>query len=290
MKKYCKLFLVFFVLACQQKASDLTELFSFPKSLKEVSGIVTIQNSELIGCLEDSGNKSKVYFLDLTGEIQHSIKVKGLENKDWEDIAKDPQGNLYIGDFGNNDNIRQDLAIYKLDKTALTKSEIHPSAIIEFAYPEQKDFPPKKKNRHFDVEGYVVFQNNFYLFTKNRSSNFDGTAFIYKVPNVSGKHQAKKIGEFKTGPDYQNYAITSVALSPDQKKLAILTHSKIILLENFKGDDFLSGKRTEIDLHHFSQKEAICFKDNFSLYIADEKVKNTGGKLYEFKIQTPTQN
>jgi hypothetical protein len=36
-------------------------------------------------------------------------------NIDWED-TKDKNGNLYVGDFGNNDNERKDLCIYKIDK------------------------------------------------------------------------------------------------------------------------------------------------------------------------------
>ncbi|GIZ09846.1 hypothetical protein FUMI01_25720 [Flavobacterium sp. UMI-01] len=277
-------------LACQKSETDLQELFSFPNKLKEVSGIVVLNDApDLIGCVEDSGNKNKIYLLAPNGTIQRSMELKGIKNKDWEDLTQDVQGNLYVGDFGNNDNIRRDLVIYKLDKKELLNTQVTPAA-IHFSYPEQKDFPPKKKNRYFDVEGFVVFQNHFYLFTKNRSTNFDGTAYIYKVPNVSGNHQAKKVGEFTTGSDYDHYAITSVALSPDQTKIAILTHSKIILFQNFRGDNFLTGKRTEIDLKHFSQKEAICFKDNETLYIADEKVKSSGGKLYVFKIQIPNQN
>jgi hypothetical protein len=30
--------------------------------------------------------------------------------------TKDKDGNLYVGDFGNNDNERKDLCIYKIDK------------------------------------------------------------------------------------------------------------------------------------------------------------------------------
>ena len=34
------------------------------------------------------------------------FKVEGAEANDWEAIATDRKGNLYIGDFGNNRNIR----------------------------------------------------------------------------------------------------------------------------------------------------------------------------------------
>ncbi|AWG21805.1 hypothetical protein FFWV33_09795 [Flavobacterium faecale] len=290
MKKYFNVIVIFLVLACQQKSTKLVDLYDFPKSLKEVSGMITLQDSDLMACIEDSGNKNEVYFLNSKGKIKNTLEISNVKNTDWEDVTKDQEGNLYIGDFGNNDNVRKDLAIYKINKDQLAKSETTTSSIITFSYPEQKDFPPKKKKLFFDVEGFIVFQNNFYLFTKNRSSNFDGTAYIYKVPTAAGNYQAQKVGEFKSGPDYHNYVITSAAISPDQKKIALLTHSKIILFENFKGDDFLSGKRTEIDLQHFSQKEAICFKDNSTVYIADEKVKKSGGKVYEFKIQSQEQN
>jgi hypothetical protein len=98
-------------------------------------------------------------------------------------------------------------------------------------------------------------------------------------------HNAQLIGEFKTCDDYSTCAITSAAISPDETKVVLLSHSKIWLLENFSSDDFLSGTKTETKLQHNSQKEAICFKDDSTLLIADEKVKKTGGKLYEISIQ-----
>ena len=52
---------------------------------------------------------------------------------------------------------------------------------ISFSYPEQKEFPPKKKEMFYDVESFFEHNGYFYLFTKNRSKGFDGTAFIYKI-------------------------------------------------------------------------------------------------------------
>lgn len=82
------------------------------------------------------------------------------------------EGNLYIGDFGNNDNVRQDLCIYKINNNSLNQENAVPAYKISFAYPEQKDFPPKKTEMMFDVEGFFEFKNHFYLFTKNITSNF----------------------------------------------------------------------------------------------------------------------
>jgi hypothetical protein len=78
-------------------------------------------------------------------------------------ITKDKDGNLYVGDFGNNDNERKDLCIYKIDKKSF-KNAI-PAYKVSFAYPEQKIFL-KKTEMFYDVEGFFEFKNNFYLFTK----------------------------------------------------------------------------------------------------------------------------
>lgn len=269
---------------CQRDVTILTELYSLPKQLKEVSGIVFSQNSNLIWTLEDSGNANVIYGLDKNGELERNLTIAQTENTDWEDITKDKQGNLYIGDFGNNDNERKDLAIYKIDKDSLENKSVIPAYKVSFVYPEQTEFPPKKSKLFYDVESFIEYEDHFYLFTKNRSKGFDGTTLLYKIPNKSDLHQAKLLGKFTAEGDFQNAAITSAAISPDGKKVVLLSHSQIWIFDDFAADDFFSGKVNNIKLNHFSQKEAICFKDNKTLLIADEKVKKTGGKLYQLNL------
>lgn len=281
MKNYILFLASIVLLSCQQPSTFLTTIYSLPKNLKEVSGITYSTEDSLLWTLEDSGNANVLYALNSEGLIAKEVTVKNVENIDWEDLTKDKEGNLYIGDFGNNENERQDLCIYKMDKKSLDNENAFPAYKISFSYPEQKNFPPKKKELLYDVESFFELNGNFYLFTKNRSKGFDGTVFIYKVPNRAGFHKAELIGDFKTCDDYDNCAITSAAISPDQSKVVLLSHSKIWLFKNFSSDNFLSGIRTETELQHNSQKEAICFKDNNTLLIADEKVKKTGGTLYE---------
>jgi hypothetical protein len=278
--------LFFLLLSCKKDTDSIATLFSLPNSLKEVSGIIYHPATDLIWTLEDSGNKNEIYGLDSKGEIANTIVIANTDNIDWEDLTKDGEGNLYIGDFGNNDNVRQDLCIYKINKNALHQENAAPAYKISFAYPEQKEFPPKKTEMLYDVEGFFEFKNHFYLFTKNRSKGFDGTAFLYKIPNAPGFHQAVLMGKFNTCDNYNHCAITAATMSPDETKIAILTHDKIILLENFKGDHFLEGTQTVFQLNHFSQKEAICFKDNDLLLIADEKTKKIGGKVYAASLAT----
>jgi len=285
MKKPLLLAVSIILLACQQQSNDdLKTLYSLPKKLKEVSGITYLPESNLLYTLEDRGNPNKIYALNAECEIEKTITITNAENIDWEDITKDKENNLYIGDFGNNDNKRQDLCIYKINKNELNKKNALSEYKISFSYPEQKDFPPKKKEMFYDVEGFFEHQNYFYLFTKNRSKGFDGTAFIYKIPNAAGTQKATKIGEFKTCDNYNHCVLTSASISPDGKKIVVLSHDKIVLFENFQGDSFHKGTQTQINLNHFSQKESVVFKDNNTLLIADEKTSKLDGNVYEFKL------
>lgn len=286
MRNYIFILSVFTFLSCQQDSGALTTIYSLPKKLKEVSGIIYSTSSNLLWSLEDSGNANEIYGLNFkNGKIEKTITIENTENIDWEDITKDKDGNLYIGDFGNNDNERKDLSIYKIDKNSLATESAIPAYKVSFAYPEQKKFPPKKTEMFYDVEGFFEFKNNFYLFTKNRSKGFDGTAFLFKIPNTAGFHQAVLMGEFKTCDNYNHCAITAATISPDESKVAVLTHDKVFLFESFEGDNFLKGTKTILELDHFSQKEAASFIDNDRLFIADERSKSIGGNVYEVSIK-----
>lgn len=287
MKKVISIAIAFILIACQNGSETLKKLYSLPKKLKEVSGIVYAESDNLFWTLEDSGNSNKIYGLNgKNGSVEKIITLENTSNIDWEDITKDKGGNLYIGDFGNNENVRKDLCIYKINKKSLDKEKVIPAYKISFSYPEQKEFPPKKTALFFDVEGFFEYKNNFYLFTKNRSKGFDGTVFLYKIPNSAGFHQAVLMGKFKTCDNYNHCAITSATISPDASKVALLTHDKIWLFENFKEDHFLKGTQTQIKLNHFSQKEAICFKNNETFIITDEKTNKIGGNVYEVNLRT----
>ena len=275
MKKISILSLILLLAACTGSESQIREIATL--KLKEASGLEYVNG--VLWTLEDSGNANKIYKIGLDGSILHEVTVDAVNN-DWEDITADMQGNLYIGDFGNNHNDRKNLAIYKLNADNLNTV----AAITSFYYPEQKEFPPKKSNLIFDVEGFFEHQGNFYLFTKNRSKGFDGTVNVYCVPNKQGNHAAKLMGTIATCNTYRKCAITGADISPDGTKVVLLSGGKIWLITNFDNDNFTGGSIKEYDLNHVTQKEGICFKDNDTLLIADERDKKEGGKLYEVTL------
>lgn len=234
--------------------------------------------------VEDKGNKNELYQFNPEGKLRHTLRVKNTKNTDWEDLTTDDAGNIYIGDFGNNKNTRQDLRIIKIGKDSLPHQRALPSAVISFYYPEQKDFPPQKTELLYDAEAFFLWEDWFYIFTKNRSKGFDGTTLVYKVPNQEGHHPAILVGKLKTCAFYKHCALTGAAISPDKKTIALLSHSKVWLLTGFDADSLPEADMEEINLHHVSQKESVAFLDNETLLLADEVKKNTGGKVYKLHL------
>ena len=167
------------LLSCNPKAqnsstneNELKVQFSLPKKLKEVSGITLSKDKNTIWLIEDRGNKNAIYGVSSNGDLVAKIPVENAENTDWEDIISDTQGNIYIGDFGNNDNNRQDLAILKTDLKDNKQTVTKVIQTTKFHYQGQTEFPPKKSNLLYDCEAFVEMNGNFYLFTKNRSKGF----------------------------------------------------------------------------------------------------------------------
>ena len=107
--RFVFLILILSQLNCQNPGK-LHVVTDMPVSLKEESGIVAFDKTS-VWIVEDSGNHDKIYKVDFNGDILKEFKVKNAKNTDWEDLTKDKKGNLYIGDFGNNYNIRKDLTI-----------------------------------------------------------------------------------------------------------------------------------------------------------------------------------
>lgn len=280
----------FLLWSCNPKAQDTPKTdelkveFALPKKLKEVSGIVLSQDKKIIWAIEDQGNKNVVYGIDMHGKRVTDVLVDNAENNDWEDITKDVQGNIYVGDFGNNDNNRQNLAILKLDLKDTAQKTTRAVQTTKFHYEGQTEFPPKKSNWLYDCEAFVEMDGNFYLFTKNRSKGFDGTFLVFQIPNKEGDFEAKLIGKLKLDGKYSDAAITSAAINSTKDKIVLLTHKNIHVLSGFTAGNFNTSAIEKIPLHHNSQKEAVVFLDDKTLLIADEKDKETGGNIYRFSF------
>lgn len=262
----CLLLLSITALSCE--TGKLKVIADISNSLKEVSAAETLSGSNLIWTIEDSGNKNNVYGIDSKGGIVKDIDIKGYKNIDWEDLTSDNEGNLYIGDFGNNSRKRKNLVIYKVKNVTSQNKSIAIEA-IHFKMPEGI--------KSEDFEAFFLYNNRFYIFSKN-----DKKAIVISVPNIPGNAIATFVTEFNLKG--KNNRITSADISPDGKTIVLLNHEKLWKLTNFDGDNFFEGTIESMPFEHDSQKEGICFKDNTTVIITDEHSKITGSNIYEFKL------
>ncbi len=269
-----------FLLSSCTNYGQLEVVADLPGSLHENSGIQLIKNSNLLWALNDGGNKNRIYGINTKGKVKKVFTINA-KNNDWEDLTSDPKGNLYIGDFGNNYNNRKNLAILKVNDLKNKKNA--DVERIQFYFPDQKKFPPKKKKLYFDTESFFFFNDSLYLFTRSRVKGDYGKTSLYKIPAMPGNHAAEFISDYSSCKKLK-CSITSAAMSKDQKKVVLLTSESILLLTDFQDDNFFNGKIIKLSFDHKSQKEGVCFKDEQTIYITDERSHGSGGNLYEFKL------
>jgi hypothetical protein len=234
-------------------------------SLIRTSGLISFDN--LLWTHNDHFD-STFYGLDLKGEIKKKTNFTKLKTNDWEDIAQD-SSYIYIGDFGNNNlGNRKDLRILRIEK----KSFYTTNPVIDtitFSYPNQTDFSVKKANTtDFDCEAFVVLRDSIFLFNKQWTSQKSN---VYSLPKTPGKYSA----HFKETIDVEGL-ITGATALPTKKGVVLCGYSKLlqpflILLYDYKNDDFGSGNRHKIKIGlPFHQIEAITTQDGKIFYLTNE--------------------
>lgn len=287
MKKLSLILLILLSTLAYSQESKLKTLAHLPEHLQEISGIEILKGSPLIWAVNDSGNSSVVYGFNTKGEIEKEVEIENVHNIDWEDLAIDHKGTLYIGDFGNNESDREDLAIY-IVKDFLKQGEKAKAEKIEFSFEDQAHFPAKKDNRNFGSEAFIYKNDSLYIFTKNRSKHPDGTVKLYQLPAKPGNYKAKKIASYRTCNSGSHECwITAASISKDQKSIVLLSEKYIWRFTEFSGNNFFDGKIKQYEIPgNPTQKESICFKNSHTVYIADEQEsKKTGRNLYEFSLK-----
>ncbi|MEL7221284.1 MAG: hypothetical protein AAGJ93_08195 [Bacteroidota bacterium] len=175
-----------------------------PQVLNEVSGLY-IQSSDSLWWHNDSGGKAALYLTNRNGELSSVINIPAAENKDWEDLTYDTNGNVYIGDFGNNRRQRNDLRIYR------HKLQTQQTEIIQFTYPQEKQY---------DVEAFLWFQDSLHLFTKSRISRADLTTYHFVIPAQAGLHQAI----LRDSLQLRKRAVTAAAVDHTSGRMVLLAY------------------------------------------------------------------
>src|SRR3954452_21411316 len=86
------------------------------RAIREASGIVrSRRHPGIFWVHNDSGNPPALFAVRGDGTLVRAFAV-ALPNIDWEDIAIDDDGHLYLGEIGNNGGRLPLRAVYRLDE------------------------------------------------------------------------------------------------------------------------------------------------------------------------------
>lgn len=240
--------------------------------ISECSGIAKSNRFEDVYWVHnDSAGGSDLYAINRSGKLL-SVIPTSIPNTDWEDIAADDAGNLFIGDFGNFNNTRRNLAIHSLAEPdpSLNASDV-PYRSFPFVYPDQTQFPPRK--RLFDCEALFWAEGNLFLLTKSLGDTYTR---LYRFNELAENriNTPERIGIFDIGPQ-----VTGADASSDGKRLAILTTRSIWIFDRPKSDwNYLNGPARFMKIEA-GQCEAICWDGPNRLIVANE-----GRELYAVSI------
>lgn len=257
-----------FVLFSSCQTGKLENITNLPFGMKEASALEYTANDRLLWVIEDAGNPNTLFALDGKGQLYKTLKVDGATNTDWEDLTSDLEGNIYIGDFGNNKKDREDFQIYKVERPGKANKNCK-AETIAFKLPEGMD--------SMDFEAFFLLKNKFYIFSKA-----DKHGVMISVENKIGNQVAKTVTEFNL--DGKHDKITSADINTDGQTVVLLNHEKLWKLTNFKSDAFFEGNIEAVEFDHESQKEGIVFITENEILITDEESSSEGNNLYRFKL------
>ncbi len=142
-------------------------------AIREASGIVrSRRHPGIFWVHNDSGNPPALFAVRGDGSLVRSYRVD-VPNVDWEDIAADDEGHLYIGEIGNNDLRLPLRAIYRLDEPDPSRPADLPLHVTTASYYR---FPTGGR---FDSEGLFVSGGRAFVVSKR----FDGReAEVFAIP------------------------------------------------------------------------------------------------------------
>lgn len=248
---------------------NVRELGLLPEAVFETSGLLFYNNKIITH--NDSGNTAQLFDLDtISLQITRTITISNVLNIDWEDIAQD-ETYIYVGDIGNNNGSRRDLAVYRILKTDYDKFNSVIAEKIEFSYEDQTDFTPSP-NSDWDAEALFVLDDKLVILTKQWQSS--GTV-AYGIPKTPGTFTASKIGNYSV-----NGLVTGASFNPGTQILYLIGYSKFLLpfvvrADNLEPTSIFAGtvEKKELNLG-FLQAEGITFINEKQYLISSEKFTN----------------
>lgn len=252
------------------------------RSIREPSGVTASPTHAGVFWVHgDSGTGNWLYAIDREGTRLTGLRVKGAQNIDWEDITHDDQGNLWLGDIGNNDSSRRDLAVHRITEPdpRAKLEEVQVDLSVRFSYPEQREFGNKLLD--FDAEALLWWDGTLWLLTKHRSDDF---THLYRFPALDGEPvELERVASFDLGASLQagerkpwTGQATAAEVAPDGKHWAMLSYDAAFVFELPRagaGAELFDRRvnRINFDQEQTGQAEALTWDGETLLIINEDR-------------------
>jgi hypothetical protein len=202
-------------------------------AIREASGIVkSRRHPGIFWVHNDSGNPPALFAVRRDGSLVREYKVS-VPNVDWEDIATDDHGHLFIGEIGNNNALLPLRAVYQLDEPDPLRKSNDDDGFLKVKTASYYRFPPSGR---FDAEGLVIDGDRALIVSKT----FDGRpAEVYAVPlnppaPLIRPAVAERVGTLTGFTE----AVTGAHLSPDGRRLVVCSLASVGVYQKAPKDEW----------------------------------------------------
>ncbi len=213
----------------------------------ECSGIVWLDGAYVVH--NDSGDDPVLYrspTLDFTNAEVLSAPIE--EAIDWEDITVF-EGDLLVGDIGDNRRERDDITLYRLS---------YASGALEL----RATYPVRYPDERHDAEGLTVVDGKVCIISKAREEKVTNV-YIFDELHDQADNVPRLASQLEIGEGEQ---ITAADTDPETGTLVLLTYTHILRY----APDRIAGPPEASTLIGARQCEALCFHGH-QLIITNEQ-------------------
>lgn len=267
-------------------------------ALEELSGLAPSRRVDnVLWGHNDSGSDPEFEAIELSGKRIGQVRVKGIKNRDWEDMASfvlDGQPWILLADVGDNNAVRNDCVLYIVAEPKL--EDLSPDKNLKV--PVAWKVPIRYEDGPRDCESVAVdaTEGRVYLLSKRTKPPFlywvplkpaagsDEPVIAKKLTPVNGipaATQAQNLipaptGRYRPSP-------TGMDFSSDGTRAVLLTYGDVWIYTRAPGKSWaeaFASPAKRLEPHGLMQAEAVCFsRDGRSIFVGGE---GTGSAMLRY--------
>ena len=219
------------------------------KAIKESSGIIASRkNPGILWTHNDQGSKPLLFAISRAGSLIGQFQINA-PNDDWEDIATDSEGHLYIGGIGNNDLLKTELHVYQVSEPEI----IAGSPIKAGRLAVNSIWRLRFSGKPFDCESLFVHNGKGYVIDKLPNSK-EAHLFSFPLSPGGGTVMLEQVAVLPI-----KHPVTGADISVDGKNLAVISKGGLLLFDVNLNPPKATEKLVKNIKLPKGQFEAVCY-------------------------------